>query len=89
MRFLRRRRARSRAIAPASHPTRPAVAPVAAKPDLTDLEDQARYHRDRLALYRARMHGPKPTSIERLEELKRASAAAGERLRTARRMGRR
>jgi hypothetical protein len=62
---------------------------VAAKPDLTDLEDQARYHRDRLALYRAKMHGSKPTGVERLEELQRASAAADERLRTARRVGHR
>ena len=36
-------------------------------PDLTDLENQARYHRDRAALYRAKMHGSKPTSVERLE----------------------
>src|SRR4051795_4635266 len=47
-------------------------------PDLTDLEDQARYHRDRAALYRARMHGSKPTSAARLEKLERASTAAGE-----------
>ena len=56
-------------------------------PDLTDLENQARYHRDRAALYRAKMHGSKPTSVERLHELERASAAADERLRTARRIG--
>ena len=56
-------------------------------PDLTDLENQARYHRDRAALYRAKMHGSKPTSVERLHELERASAAADERLRTARRVG--
>jgi hypothetical protein len=55
--------------------------------DLTDLENQARYHRDRAALYRAKMHGSKPTSVERLHELERASAAADERLRTARRVG--
>jgi hypothetical protein len=61
--------------------------PVAASPDLRDLEDKARYHRDRAALYRARMHGSQPTSVERLEELERASAAAAERLRTARRVG--
>jgi hypothetical protein len=56
-------------------------------PDLTDLENQARYRRDRAALYRAKMHGSKPTSVERLHELERASAAADERLRTARRVG--
>lgn len=53
--------------------------------DLTDLEHQARYHRDRLALYRARMHGSHPTSVGRMEELQRAATAAEERLRAARR----
>jgi hypothetical protein len=56
--------------------------------DLTDLEDQARYHRDRAALYRARMQSSRPTSVGRLEELERAAALADERLRTARRTGR-
>ena len=64
------------------------TAEVMGAPDLTDLENQARYHRDRAALlYRAKMHGSKPTSVERLHELERASAAADERLRTARRVG--
>jgi hypothetical protein len=58
-------------------------------PDLTDLENQARHHRDRLALYRARMHGAHPTSIGRLQELERAARAADERLLTASRLGRR
>jgi hypothetical protein len=63
----------------------------AAAPDLTDLEVEARarYQRDRLALCRARMHGANAASVERLEELERAAAAAGERLRTARRLGHR
>ena len=56
-------------------------------PDFSDLEDQARYHRDRLALYRARMHSSRATSVSRLEELEHASSAADERLRTARRLG--
>jgi hypothetical protein len=64
----------------------PPAAPVAVAPDLTELEDNARYHRDRVALYRARMHGSHATSVGRLEELERASAAADERLRTARRV---
>ena len=63
--------------------------PDAPAPDLTDLEAKARYHRDRAALYRARMHGSQPTSVGRLEELERASAAAEDRLRTARRVGHR
>ncbi len=54
--------------------------------DLTDLEAQARYHRDRLALYRARMQGPHPTSAVRLAELERTAAAADDRLSTARRL---
>jgi hypothetical protein len=61
----------------------------AAAPDLGDLEEQARYHHDRLALYRARMHGAKPTSVDRLAELERAATAADERLRAARRLDRR
>jgi hypothetical protein len=52
--------------------------------DLSDLEAQARYHRDRLALYRARMQGAHPTSTGRLAELEKAAAAATERLQTAR-----
>jgi|1185.fasta_scaffold14804_2 hypothetical protein len=54
--------------------------------DLSDLEAQAQYHRERLALYRARMHGAHPTSMSRLRELERAAAAADDRLSTARRL---
>jgi hypothetical protein len=54
--------------------------------DLRDLEAQVRYHRDRLALYRARMQGSHPTSSVRLAELERAATAAEDRLRTARRV---
>jgi hypothetical protein len=63
-------------------------APPAAAPAATDLEDlaaQARYHRERLALYRARMQGAHPTSAARLAELERAATAAEERLHAARR----
>src|SRR3954447_18132938 len=69
-------------------PAPPSPIPVAV-PDLSDLEDQARYHRNRLALYRAKMHGPKETSVARLEELQRAATAAEDRLATARRYTRR
>lgn len=48
------------------------------------LEAEARYHRDRLALYRARVYNSKPTSLGRLRELERISHAADARLRTAR-----
>jgi hypothetical protein len=86
MRFLRRRRTPPAEVKPPARPPKPVARP-AAEPDLTDLEDRARYHRDRAALYRARMHGSGYTSVGRLEELERASAAADERLRTARRTG--
>ena len=82
MRWPWRRRAAVQQTPPAVRvaPSPAEVAP----PDVSDLEDQARYHRDRLALYRARMHGAKPTSVGRLEELQRAAAAAQDRLRAAR-----
>jgi hypothetical protein len=75
----------------AEPPARPAprIVPVEAAPDFSDLEFEARYHRDRAALYRARVHSAKPTSVGRLEELERAAAMADERLRTARRVGHR
>jgi hypothetical protein len=38
---------------------------------LEELRAQARYRRDRLDLYRARVHGSRPTSPARLEELTR------------------
>jgi hypothetical protein len=63
---------------PASAPPPPLPAP-----DMAQLEAEARYHRDRLALYRARVYGAQPTSQTRLRELERASAAADERLRHA------
>jgi len=49
------------------------------------LEAEAHYHRDRLALYRARMYGGKPTSVQRLRELERTAAAAEARAAHARR----
>jgi hypothetical protein len=52
-------------------------------PDLRDLEAQARYGRDRLALYRARVLSGKPASAARLRELEQISAAADARLRHA------
>ena len=53
-------------------------------PDLHQLEAEARYYADRLALYRARVLSAKPTSASRFRELQRASAAAAARLRYAR-----
>jgi hypothetical protein len=48
------------------------------------LAAEARYHRDRLALYRARIVSSKPTSPSRLRELEQTSRAADARLRAAR-----
>ena len=48
------------------------------------LEAEARYHRDRLALYRARVLSARPTSVGRLRELERISESADARLRRAR-----
>ena len=48
--------------------------------ELLQLEAEARYHRDRHALYRARVLTAHPTSLGRLRELERISAAADARL---------
>ena len=53
--------------------------------ELQRLQAEAQYHRDRLALYRARLHSTRPTSPQRLRELERTSAAADERLQAAKR----
>ena len=50
---------------------------------IRELEAEARYHRDRLALYRARVLSAKPASAARLRELERISTAADARLRHA------
>ncbi len=82
----RRRAARVARVPIAPERTPPASRDVAAlpAPDLSELEAQAKYHRDRLALYRARMLSARPTSTARLRDLQRASAAADARLRHAR-----
>jgi len=53
--------------------------------ELEHLEAEARYHRDRLALYRARFLSARPASPTRLRELERISQAADARLLYARR----
>lgn len=50
---------------------------------LQELKATARYHRERLALYRARAYGGSLTSATRLRELERASESAELRLRRA------
>jgi hypothetical protein len=52
--------------------------------DLPQLEAEARYHRDRLSLYRARSYGSDTTTPQRLRELERTAAQAEQRLRNVR-----
>jgi hypothetical protein len=68
----------------------PPVAPAPAQAvvdehELETLEAEARFHRDRLALYRARVYAVKPTSGTRLRELEHRAAGAVARLERARR----
>jgi hypothetical protein len=55
---------------------------------IADLEAEDRYRRERHALYRAKVYGPRPTSTTRLRELKLASERAEARLSRARREAR-
>lgn len=55
------------------------------QPELAVLEAEARFHRERLALYRARRYSGRPTSDARFRELQRASERAAGRLLLARR----
>jgi hypothetical protein len=48
------------------------------------LEAEARFHRERLGLYRARRYGSRPTSEMRFRQLERACNLAEARLRQAR-----
>ena len=48
------------------------------------LEAEARFHRERLGLYRARRYGSRPTSEMRFRQLERASTLAEARLKHAR-----
>ena len=52
---------------------------------LEELKAAARYHRERLALYRAKTYGSSLTSAVRLRELERACEFAEQRLRRAQR----
>ena len=47
---------------------------------LDQLRAEARYHRQRAGLYRARLYGGRAVNLARLEELQRASDGAAERL---------
>jgi len=50
---------------------------------IEDLRAEARYHRERYDLYRAKMYGARPTTMARLRELERAHHGAEARLRRA------
>ena len=52
-------------------------------PPVTDLRMEARYRRERLALYKARGYGGRATSAFKLRELERACEGAEARLRRA------
>jgi len=52
---------------------------------LEDLEAEARYQRERLALYRARAYSCQPTTMVRMRELQRLCEHADRRLRRAQR----
>jgi hypothetical protein len=52
-------------------------------PRVEELRAEARFHRQRYDLYRARAYGLRPVSETRLRELERAALAAEERLRHA------
>jgi hypothetical protein len=47
---------------------------------LEQLRAEARYHRQRLDLYRARLYGGRAVNVARLEEFQRASDRAAARL---------
>jgi hypothetical protein len=55
------------------------------EPNISLLEAEARFHRERFALYRAERYSGRPTSEARFRELERASDAAHGRLLLARR----
>ena len=50
---------------------------------LAELRDEARYHRERYHLYRAKAYGPRATSLSRLRGLEGAFRRAEARLRAA------
>jgi hypothetical protein len=53
-------------------------------PHIEELEREATYRRERYALYRARVAGPRPTTAGRLRTLKQDSERAAARLAAAR-----
>jgi hypothetical protein len=60
---------------------------VAGAPSIEDLLAEARYHRHRYDLYKAKMYGSRPTRMTRLRELERVMHGAEARLRRAQQEG--
>ena len=60
---------------------------MADSPTIEDLLAEARYHRHRYDLYRAKMYGSRPTTMTRCRELERAVQGAEARLRRAQQQG--
>lgn len=56
---------------------------MAASARIEALRAEARYHRERYDLYRAKMYAQRPTTMGRLKELERAHQGAEARLRQA------
>ena len=50
---------------------------------MEELQAEARYHRERFDLYKAKTYGPRLTSATRLKELERRQQGAESRLRAA------
>jgi hypothetical protein len=50
---------------------------------MEELQAEARYHRERFDLYKAKAYGPRLTSVPRLKELERRQQGAESRLRAA------
>jgi hypothetical protein len=48
--------------------------------EIESLRAEARYRRERYDLYRAKMYGPRPTTMARLRQLERAHQGAEARL---------
>jgi hypothetical protein len=61
---------------------------MAEAPSVAELLAEARYHRHRYDLYRAKMYGSRPTRIARMRELERTMQGAEARLRRAQQAGR-
>jgi hypothetical protein len=73
------------AAGPVARRTRdvPRASTVAVDARIDELRAEARYARERFDLYRAKMYGPRPTTMTRLRELERIHESADARLRRA------